>query len=85
MGLANRLVPAGDALGAAVELARQVAGFPQLCMRSDRRSSYEQWGMALAEALANETRLGMDVIASGETVAGAARFAAGEGRHGVFD
>lgn len=85
MGLANRLVPAGDARRAAVELARQVAGFPQLCMRSDRRSSYEQWGMALDEALAHETRLGMEVIASGETVAGAARFAAGEGRHGAFD
>ena len=85
MGLANRLVPTGEALGAAVELARQVAGFPQLCMRSDRRSSYEQWGMSLDEALANETRLGLEVIASGETVAGAARFAAGEGRHGAFD
>lgn len=85
MGLANRLVAAGDARRAAVELARQVAGFPQLCMRSDRRSSYEQWGMGLDEALAHETRLGMEVIASGETVAGAARFAAGEGRHGAFD
>ena len=85
MGLANRLVPTGEALTAAVELARQVAGFPQLCMRSDRRSSYEQWGMSLDEALANETRLGLEVIASGETVAGAARFAAGEGRHGAFD
>ncbi|HVF74104.1 MAG TPA: crotonase/enoyl-CoA hydratase family protein [Acidimicrobiales bacterium] len=84
MGLANRLCPPGEALAAAVELARSIAAFPQLCMRADRRSSYEQWGMSLPDALARETALGLEVIASGETVAGAARFAAGEGRHGAF-
>jgi len=84
MGLANRLTAPGAALGAAVELARSIAAFPQLCMRADRRSSYEQWGTSLDEALARETALGWEVIASGETVAGAARFAAGEGRHGAF-
>jgi len=51
-------------------------------MRRDRQSSYEQWDLPLDEALANETRLGLDTIASGETLAGAARFAAGAGRHG---
>ena len=51
-------------------------------MRSDRRSSFEQWDLTLAEALANETRLGLDVIRSGETLEGAARFASGVGRHG---
>jgi enoyl-CoA hydratase len=84
MGLANRLAEPGRALEEAVALARQVGAFPQNCLRADRRSSYEQWGMQLEEALANETRLGLGVIASGETVAGAARFAAGEGRHGSF-
>lgn len=84
MGLANRLVAPGSALAAAVELARTVAAFPQLCMRSDRRSSYEQWGMSLEAALARETELGLEVIRSGETVEGASRFAAGEGRHGAF-
>jgi enoyl-CoA hydratase len=84
MGLANRLTEPGGALAAAVELASQVAGFPQLCMRSDRRSSYEQWGMPMADAMANETALGVQVIASGETRAGATRFTDGAGRHGAF-
>jgi enoyl-CoA hydratase len=84
MGLANRLVEPGTALAAAVELAHQIAAFPQGCMRSDRRSSYDQWDLSFAEAMANETRLGLAVIRSGETRAGAARFAAGEGRHGRF-
>jgi enoyl-CoA hydratase len=51
-------------------------------MRSDRRSSYEQWDLDLGAALTRETELGLAVIASGETVAGARRFAAGAGRHG---
>jgi enoyl-CoA hydratase len=84
IGLANRVVDPGDALDAAKELARQIASFPQGCMRSDRQSSYEQWGEPLAVAMQRETELGMEVIASGETAAGAARFAAGEGRHGAF-
>ena len=84
MGLANRLTPKGEALSVARELARQIAAFPQRCMRSDRRSSFEQWDLALDAALANETRLGLEVIRSGETIEGAARFASGSGRHGQF-
>jgi enoyl-CoA hydratase len=82
IGLANRLCPPGQALATAVALAQDIAAFPLGCMRSDRHSSYEQWNLPLGEALANETRRGLEVIASGETVAGAARFASGEGRHG---
>jgi enoyl-CoA hydratase len=85
MGLANRLVPSGTALAAAVELAKELARFPQACLRSDRRSAHEQWGQEIDDALRNETRLGMETIASGETQAGARRFAAGAGRHGSFD
>src|SRR5690606_24491536 len=85
MVLANRLVEPGGALDAARELARTLAAFPQRCLRSHRRSAWEQWDLPLAEALAHETRLGSEVIASGETRAGAARFAAGAGRHGRFD
>jgi enoyl-CoA hydratase len=84
MGLANRVVPPGQALPAALDLARQLAAFPQRCLRSDRRSSYEQWDLPFAEAMARETELGLDVVRSGETQAGAARFAAGAGRHGAF-
>jgi enoyl-CoA hydratase len=84
MGLANRVVGPGEALAAAVELARQIAVFPPRCLRSDRESSYRQWGMGLEDALALETELGRQVIESGETLEGARRFAAGEGRHGEF-
>ena len=84
MGLANRLTEPGEALATAIELGEQIASFPQLCMRSDRRSSYEQWDLPMPQAMANETALGMQVIASGETRAGATRFAGGAGRHGRF-
>ena len=84
MGLANRLVPAGEALSGARELTAQIAAFPQRCLRSDRLSALEQWDLEFEDALANETRRGIEVINSGETREGAARFAAGAGRHGSF-
>jgi enoyl-CoA hydratase len=84
MGLANRLTEPGGALAAAIELARQLAAFPQGCLQADRRSSCEQWDLSFDEAMANETRLGLAVIRSGETQAGAIRFAEGVGRHGQF-
>ena len=83
MGLANRLAEPGGALDAAVALAHDLAALPQGCLRSDRRSSYDQWGLDLTDALTRETALGIDVLRSGETLAGAARFAAGAGRHGA--
>ena len=81
-GLANRLVEPGETLGAALELASALSDFPQLCLRADRRSAYEQDGLDLTDALANEIRLGLVPVRAGETQAGAARFAAGAGRHG---
>ncbi|MGC9962631.1 MAG: crotonase/enoyl-CoA hydratase family protein [Acidimicrobiales bacterium] len=80
IGLANRLVPAGEALAAAQALAAELASLPQACMRSDRLSVLEQEGLDEAAAMANEVRLGLPVL--GEAAAGAARFAAGGGRHG---
>ena len=85
MGLANRLVQPGATLRVALDLARDIARFPQHCLRSDRESSYDQWSLGLDAALLRETELGLTVIASGETREGAARFASGEGRHGTFD
>ena len=84
MGLANRIVPKGTALAAAKELALQISAFPQRCMRSDRLSALEQWDADFDAAMANETTRGREVIESGETREGAARFAAGAGRHGSF-
>lgn len=84
MGLVNRVVPKGAALGAAEALALEVALFPQLCMRHDRMSAYEQWDMPYAQAMANEFAHGRQVLSSGESRRGAARFAAGKGRGGNF-
>lgn len=82
-GLANRLVPEGETLAEARALAEQLAKFPQTCMRSDRRSSYEQWGLDVAPALVNEGKRGAPALQQ-ESRAGAARFAAGKGRGGNF-
>ncbi len=84
MGLANRLVEPGQALKEALALARELAAFPQRCLRSDRLSSYAQWDLPMEKAIAEETRMGLEVIRSGETREGASRFAAGAGRHGSF-
>jgi enoyl-CoA hydratase len=84
MGLANRLTEPGEALDEARALAASLAAFPPRCLRADRRSSYDQWSLALPDALRRETELGLAVIESGETVEGAARFVDGAGRHGAF-
>jgi enoyl-CoA hydratase len=83
MGLVNRSVAPGTALDAAIALAGDLSALPQGCLRRDRRSSYDQWSLDLPDALAHETRLGLETIGSGETLEGAARFAQGEGRHGT--
>jgi len=75
MGLANRVVEPGCAVENAVELARSLAAFPQICMRSDRLSCYEQWSLTADEAMRYEFRRGMQVLASGESAEGAQRFA----------
>jgi enoyl-CoA hydratase len=85
MGLANRLVPKGTALPAAVKLAKEIAAFPQRCMRADRMSSYVQWNLDLPAALLNETRTGFEVVQQGDMLEGVKRFAAGAGRHGKFE
>ncbi|TDQ01464.1 crotonase/enoyl-CoA hydratase family protein [Labedaea rhizosphaerae] len=82
IGLANRLVPAGQARAAAVELGKQLAALPQTCLRHDRLSVLEQDGLDEEAAVANEFRHGMISLADG-AVAGATRFAEGAGRHGA--
>ncbi|MEU0567965.1 crotonase/enoyl-CoA hydratase family protein [Nonomuraea sp. NPDC005983] len=82
MGLANRVVPRGESRAAAEALGRDLAAFPQTCLRGDRLSALEQYGLAEPDALRNELRHGL--LALPEAAAGAARFTAGEGRHGAF-
>ncbi|MEV6029565.1 crotonase/enoyl-CoA hydratase family protein [Nonomuraea sp. NPDC052116] len=81
-GLANRLVPTGTARRQAEELAREIARFPQTCLRGDRLSALEQEGLSEQEAMLNELRHGL--VSLPDAVGGAARFAAGAGRHGDF-
>jgi len=83
MGLANRVVPAGQARAAAEELAGRLAEFPQACLRSDRASVLAQWGEPERSAMAAEFAHGQTALP--EATAGAARFTAGAGRHGTFD
>ncbi len=80
MGLANRIVPRGRALPEALALAHQIASLPSAAMRSDRLSSYEQWSLALEDALAREYRHGMATLETGQTVAGLQRYASGAWR-----
>jgi enoyl-CoA hydratase len=82
MGLANRVVPTGQAREAALGLARQLAAFPQATMRADRESALRQWDMPLGEALKQEWERGRERIP--DALEGARRFAAGQGRHGKF-
>ncbi|HEV3070810.1 MAG TPA: crotonase/enoyl-CoA hydratase family protein [Solirubrobacteraceae bacterium] len=77
IGLANRLVPTGQALPAALALAQEIASKPQAALRSDRRSSYEQWSLNLEEALAGEYRHGMDTLQTGEMFGGLDNYASG--------
>jgi len=83
MGLVNRVVPRGQSLAAARQLAHEIAAFPSRCMLADRASAYAQWNLPLAEALRQEGRQGVPLVER-EGAAGAARFVGGEGRHGQF-
>jgi enoyl-CoA hydratase len=84
IGLANRVVPDGESRTAAEALAREIARFPQDCMRNDRRSAHEQFALELDEAIRHEFTLGGKSLASPELAGGLGRFRGGQGRHGSF-
>lgn len=82
-GLANRLAEPGAARPAAEALAREIAGFPQICLRNDRRAAYAQDGLSETEAMRFEFEAGLESLRR-DGVSGAARFTDGAGRHGSF-
>lgn len=84
IGLANRLVDDGTSCEAAEELAREIASFPQECLRNDRKSLYEGLDLDLEMGIRNELHHGLVTLASGESVHGARRFDQGVGKHGTF-
>ncbi|HEX9056982.1 MAG TPA: crotonase/enoyl-CoA hydratase family protein [Ktedonobacterales bacterium] len=83
MGLVNRVVPSGQSRQAAEQLAHELARFPQTCLRHDRLSAYEQWGLSIEGALDNEFQHGLHSLQA-DAGAGARRFVEGAGRHGRF-
>jgi enoyl-CoA hydratase len=84
-GLANRVVDNGQSRIESEKLAREVAIFPQVCMRNDRISAYEQYGLSLKNAMATEFELGLKTLESGEYLKGSRAFTNGKGKHGNFN
>ncbi|KAI1199505.1 ClpP/crotonase-like domain-containing protein [Nemania serpens] len=85
MGLANRVVPKGQGLAEATKIAQQLLTFPQRCMNIDRANCYYSAynASSFEDALSNEFDNGIKVITT-ESIAGAAKFSKGAGRHGAF-
>lgn len=81
-GLVNEVVPKGQHLAKAIELAQRLSEFPQMCMNNDRRAVYEGLGKPLSEGLAIEERWGRKTVNSGETAEGIRAFLTGKGRGG---
>ena len=83
-GLANRIVPNGRSREEAEKIAKEIAEFPQTCMRNDRLSTYQQFSLNLKDAISNEFDLGLKTLDSGEYLKGSKAFQLGEGKHGSF-
>ncbi len=84
-GLANRVVDEGQSRPEAEKLAREIAAFPQECMKNDRMSAHEQFGMNAKDAMANEFEYGLKTLESGEYLEGSREFTQGKGKHGKFN
>lgn len=82
IGLVNEVVPPGQSLKRAVELAQKLAKFPQICMHNDRQAVYAGLGKGLTEGLQLEARSGTETIRSGEPLSGSQEFKSGKGRKG---
>jgi enoyl-CoA hydratase len=82
-GLANRVVPSGQAAAAAKQLAVEIAAFPQTCLRNDRSSVLQQEGKSQVDAMGYEFDVGMESVTA-DGLEGAGRFTRGAGRHGEF-
>ena len=84
-GLANRIVEDGQSRQEAEKLAREIAAFPETCMRNDRLSAYEQFGLNIEDAMVKEFEYGLKTLESGEYLEGSKTFTQGKGKHGYFD
>jgi len=84
-GLANRIVEDGQSRQEAEKLAREIAAFPEICMRNDRLSTYEQFSLNIEDAMVNEFEYGLKTLESGEFLKGSIAFTEGKGKHGSFN
>ena len=84
IGLCEYVTPKGAARQKAEELAHEIARFPQVCARADRRSAIRSHGLSVRDALIQEWYNGREAL-SEDGVAGAGRFNDGMGRHGDFE
>ena len=84
-GLANRIVDNGQSKIEAEELAREIAVFPQICMRNDRLSTYEQFALNIDDAMKKELEFGLKTLDAGEFLMGSRAFINGKGKHGTFN
>lgn len=84
-GLANRIVDDGKSRSEAENLAREIAAFPQICMRNDRLSTYDQLGLDIKQAMAKEFEYGLNTLENGEYLTGSKAFTQGKGKHGSFN
>jgi len=84
-GLANRIVEDGQSRQEAENLGREIAKFPKICMRNDRMSTYDQYGLKVADAMAIEFEYGLKTLESGEFLKGSKEFFQGKGKHGSFN
>ncbi len=84
-GLANRIVEDGQSRREAEKLGREIAKFPKGCMKNDRLSTYEQFGLSIESAMFKEFKYGLKTLESGEFLEGSKEFAQGKGKHGSFD
>ncbi len=84
-GLANRIVEDGQSRQEAEKLAREIAAFPETCMRNDRLSTYEQFSLNIEDAMVNEFEYGLKTLESGEFLKGSIAFTEGKGKHGSFN
>ncbi len=84
-GLANRIVEDGTSRDEAEKLGRKIAKFPKFCMRNDRLSTYNQFGLNLDDAMSNEFEYGLNTLEQGEFLKGSKEFSQGKGKHGTFN
>ncbi|MFX0137323.1 MAG: crotonase/enoyl-CoA hydratase family protein [Candidatus Hodarchaeota archaeon] len=83
-GLANKIVKDGTSREEAEKLANEIAQFPQICLRNDRLSTFDQFGLEMKQAMKSEFEYGLKTLKSGEFLEGSKEFTKGKGKHGKF-